>query len=73
MSERWRNFDDEVDADERRGAWQEWQERRWAKILDDEAARNRRLLAEDERRGWSVFEHDGFNDPGDPSTRGADV
>ena len=73
MSRRYRDWDDEVEADERRGAWQEWQQQRWSAILDDEAARNRRLLAEDERRGWSVFESDGFDDPGDPSIRGVDV
>ena len=73
MSRRYRDWDDEVEADERRGAWQEWQQQRWAKILEDDAARDRLLLVDDERRGCSVFEHDGFNDPGDPSIRGADV
>ena len=73
MSRRYRDWDDEVEADERRGAWQEWQERRWARILADADAHDRRLLADEERRGWSVFESDGFDDPGDPSTRGADV
>ncbi len=74
MSDRYRDWDDEIEFDERRGLWNEWQSERWRRILDDDAARERRLLADDERRGWSVFESDGFDDPGDPSMRGdADV
>ena len=73
MSRRYYDWEDEIEADEVRGRWNEWQAERWRRILDDDAARERRLLGEDERRGWSVFESDGFDDPGDPSLRGADV
>ena len=58
MSRRYRDWDDEVEADDRRGAWQEWQQQRWSAILDDEAARNRRLLDEDERRCDGLFDRD---------------
>ena len=58
MSRRYRDWDDKVEADERRGAWQEWQERRWARILADADAHDRRLLADEERRCDGLFDRD---------------